>query len=243
MKIKTKLFFVLWIASIIASILILPYILEIQSELLTEAGISLPILVLVSVFQGAVIFGLATFFGLILAEKTGFKIPLLTSWFEKKEIEYTKTFWLSVLLGLIAGVLIFLLDKFAFQQSILSITNVAPWKGFLASFYGGIAEEIIMRLFLLSLLVFILTKIFRQKKDHTLLVWISIIIISVIFGLGHLPITSAVTAITPMIVFRAILLNGVGGIIFGWLYWKKGLESAMIAHFSADIILHVVAAY
>lgn len=27
--------------------------------------------------------------------------------------------------------------------------------------------------------------------------------------------------------------------VFGWLYWKKGLESAMIAHFSADIIIHV----
>jgi hypothetical protein len=80
-----------------------------------------------------------------------------------------------------------------------------------------------------------LPKIFRQKKDHTLLVWISIIIYFSLFGLGHLPITSAVTAITPMIVFRAILLNGVGGIIFGWLT-EKGIESAMIAHFSADII-------
>jgi membrane protease YdiL (CAAX protease family) len=36
------------------------------------------------------------------------------------------------------------------------------------------------------------------------------------------------------------LLNGIGGVVFGWLYWKKGLESAMIAHFSADIVLHVL---
>jgi len=35
-------------------------------------------------------------------------------------------------------------------------------------------------------------------------------------------------------------LNGIGGIIFGWLYWKKGLESAMISHFSADIVLQVI---
>ena len=39
---------------------------------------------------------------------------------------------------------------------------------------------------------------------------------------------------------RALLLNGIGGIVFGWLYWKRGLLAAMLAHFSADIVLHVV---
>ena len=34
--------------------------------------------------------------------------------------------------------------------------------------------------------------------------------------------------------------NGSIGVIFGWLYWKKGLESAMIAHFSSDVVLHVI---
>ena len=36
-----------------------------------------------------------------------------------------------------------------------------------------------------------------------------------------------------------MLLNGVGGMLFGWLYWKHGLMAAMLAHFSADIVLHV----
>jgi membrane protease YdiL (CAAX protease family) len=31
-----------------------------------------------------------------------------------------------------------------------------------------------------------------------------------------------------------------GGIAFGWLYFKYGLESAMVAHFSADIVIHVI---
>jgi membrane protease YdiL (CAAX protease family) len=30
------------------------------------------------------------------------------------------------------------------------------------------------------------------------------------------------------------------GILFGWIYWKKGLEAAMVAHFSTDIVLHVI---
>lgn len=62
----------------------------------------------------------------------------------------------------------------------------------------------------------------------------------VIFGLGHLPATALLTTITPIVIFRAILLNGIGGIVFGWLYWKKGIEAAMMAHFTTDLVLLVV---
>jgi hypothetical protein len=37
---------------------------------------------------------------------------------------------------------------------------------------------------------------------------------------------------------RAILLNGVVGVATGYLYWRYGLEAAILAHFSADIVLH-----
>ena len=71
--------------------------------------------------------------------------------------------------------------------------------------------------------------------------WIANIIAAIIFGLGHLPATAAVGArLDFFVVTRAIVLNGIGGIAFGWLYFRKGLESAMIAHFSADIVLHVI---
>ncbi len=47
--------------------------------------------------------------------------------------------------------------------------------------------------------------------------------------------------LNPLVITRALVLKGVGGLAFGWLYWKQGLESAMIAHFSADIMVHVIA--
>lgn len=120
--------------------------------------------------------------------------------------------------------------------------TVPLWKGFLASFYGAISEEIVMRLFLMTLIVWIIFKIRKTEdgKPTTLGIWIAIIVSAVIFGLGHLPITGSITSITPLIIGRAVLLNGVGGIVLGWLYWKKGLESAMMGHFSADIVLNVI---
>lgn len=47
--------------------------------------------------------------------------------------------------------------------------------------------------------------------------------------------------LTGLVVTRAIVLNGLAAVIFGHLYWTRGLEAAILAHFSADIVLHVVA--
>jgi membrane protease YdiL (CAAX protease family) len=36
------------------------------------------------------------------------------------------------------------------------------------------------------------------------------------------------------------VLNSLAGLVFGWLYWRRGLKAAMVAHFSADLVLHVL---
>jgi hypothetical protein len=38
---------------------------------------------------------------------------------------------------------------------------------------------------------------------------------------------------------RALVLNGVAGIAFGYLYWKDGLEAAMIGHMSAHVVMQI----
>jgi membrane protease YdiL (CAAX protease family) len=152
---------------------------------------------------------------------------------------------ISIGLGVLAGVLIILfsLPFGSLSSSFLQAeVAVSTWKSLLASFYGGISEEILLRLCLMTLLVWATFKIKKTKDGLPTVigVWLAIIISSILFGLGHLPVTSAITAITPIVVIRAIVLNGIGGVIFGWLYWKKGLEAAMISHFSADIVIHVI---
>jgi len=151
----------------------------------------------------------------------------------------------SILWGVLSGVLIVVAD-FAFQGLSVSLIQEeihAPiWAALLASFYGGIAEEVLMRLFVMTLLVWLISKITKTIKGLPARwsVWVAIILASVLFGLGHLPFTSQLTDLTALVIVRAIVLNGIGGVVFGWLYWKKGLVSAMIAHFSADIVLHII---
>ncbi|MGB9937871.1 MAG: type II CAAX prenyl endopeptidase Rce1 family protein [Methanobacterium sp.] len=178
-------------------------------------------------------------------------LPIIEGWLEDKPVKdyFISIYPISIILGIIAGILIISLDYlFSFAGATINITqasiNPPAWQGFLASFYGGINEEILLRLFLMTLLVWIFFKIKEtgEGKPTKIGMWLAIILAAVIFGIGHLPAVMTISTLIPIVIARTIILNSAGGIIFGWLYWRKGLESAMISHFSTDIILHIIPA-
>ena len=249
MNTNRKLFLILWMASIFGVIAILPYVFTLQGGIPENSQIPIYLLIVGQIIQNALIFAIAIFIGLKLAKKVGLGLPILEGWLEGRKIknDLKSILGISIGLGLLAGVLIVGLD---YLFSIIGVTiNVAQasinppvWQGFLASFYGGINEEIMLRLFLMTLLVWVFYKIKKTKEGNPtkLSIWLGIALAAVIFGAGHLPALMSITTLTPLLIIRTIALNALGGIIFGWLYWKKGLESAMISHFSADIVLHVI---
>ena len=98
--------------------------------------------------------------------------------------------------------------------------------------YGGITEELLLRWGVMSLLVWLGWKLMGGSKDNPPggLVWAAIFLSAVLFGVGHLPAMAAMVPLTTIIVVRTIFLNAIGGIVFGWLYWRYSLEAAMVAH-------------
>jgi len=247
--INWKLYMVLLSVSIIAIIAVLPYAFTLAGDVVKQVPFSLSIFILITIIQSSILFAIVLFFGLILSKKVGLGLPIIEDFLSKKNARpdiksIVKT---SALIGVAVGIAIILTDllfaKLGGSISLWSGQMPPAWMGFFASFYGGINEEILLRLFFMTFLIWLFSKF--KKADVNILnnnpiMWSAIIIATVIFGLGHLPITGSVTDLTPLVVIRAIVLNGIGGIIFGWLYWKKGLESAIIAHFSADIVLHTI---
>ncbi len=246
---ERKLFLILLIACIFGTIAVLPYTLTLQGELLQNLPVPLYVLLAAQLIQSVVLFGVAIFIGLHLARKVGLGLPILEGWLEGREVKsYLKSILgISIGLGILAGILIIGLDLLFSSAGVpidLTQASINPpaWQGFLASFYGGINEEVLLRLFVMTLIAWMISRIKRTEegKPASADMWSAIIIAAVIFGIGHLPAVMAITTLTPLVIVRTIILNAVGGIIFGWLYWKKGLESAMISHFSADIVLHVM---
>jgi hypothetical protein len=108
--------------------------------------------------------------------------------------------------------------------------------------YGGIVEELLLRWGVMSLLVWIGWRLFQrgQGQAHPVLVWVAITLAAVLFGIGHLPAMASMVELTPLIIFRTILLNALGGMIFGWLYWRRSLEVAMVAHAAGHVGFFIV---
>ncbi|MDR2802953.1 MAG: hypothetical protein LBB22_01525, partial [Treponema sp.] len=154
--INWKLFFVLLIVCVITSMLVIPYSLALTSN---EVEIS-AILLLLSAAQNLVLFSVAVFLGLFFSKRIGMGMPVLQNVLEGKNQskELKSIITPSVCFGILAGILIVLLSipfNTLIPELQLSEASVSVWKAFLASFYGGIAEEILLRLFLVSLFVWI----------------------------------------------------------------------------------------
>jgi hypothetical protein len=112
--------------------------------------------------------------------------------------------------------------------------------GFLASFYGGIGEEIQLRLFLVTLLAWGLSR-FTQGRVAGWQLLVAVLLATIAFGAGHLPAAASIWPLDAVVITRTLLLNGIAGLVFGWFYVRNGLESAMLSHFAADLVLHVFA--
>lgn len=112
-----------------------------------------------------------------------------------------------------------------------------PIHGFFASFYGGIAEEVLLRLFILTLFLFLFQTIGWKSPSSF---WAANILTAILFGVGHLPAAKNLFGLNSIVILRTIILNAIAGILFGYLYWQYSLEIAMVSHFSADLVIHVV---
>ena len=94
----------------------------------------------------------------------------------------------------------------------------------------------------MSLVAFVLHLLFERKRMEvsTAVLVVANVVSALLFAAGHLPVNEMTFGLTPMIVFRCFLLNGVFGLAFGWLYRKFGLRYAMIAHGGCHVVSKLI---
>ncbi|MBN1309966.1 MAG: CPBP family intramembrane metalloprotease, partial [Anaerolineae bacterium] len=253
-----KVFLIVLLGAVFGLIAVIPYTLTLQSETLkaVDPGMPLGLLLVIQILLNAAVYGVFVSIGLLLANRIGLGLPFIEGWLKKEPIwdRFPRVLVVSVIVGVVGGLVIIGLDTWVFgppMKAMLQNLNITipesihppAWQGFLASFEGGITEEVLLRLFVLTLLAWLGSLVSHDEQGRPSLgvLWVANILAAVLFGLGHLPATAAIgLPLNGLVVMRAIVLNGLLGIAFGWLYWTRGLESAVIAHFSADIVLHVI---
>jgi membrane protease YdiL (CAAX protease family) len=103
--------------------------------------------------------------------------------------------------------------------------------------YGGITEEIMLRWGALSFFAWAAWRLFQGGKGvpSPVAMWSAIVLAALLFGVAHLPAAAALAPLDSILVLRVISLNALGGLFFGWLFWRYHLEAAMLAHASAHV--------
>ena len=196
---------------------------------------------LLSLINPTIMLLIAVIVGSVFYQKVNLKVPFIERivGIDDNTLSISEIVKYGFLGGVLSGVLLSLIGL-AFS-SILPMEFEKLGETFqptLAArfFYGGLTEEIIMRFGLMTFIVWLCSKIFGNTKP--IVYWIGILVAAIIFALGHFPIVyQVIESPTTGLLTYILIGNSIGGIIFGWLYWKKGLESAFIAHIFAHVIM------
>ncbi|MDC7232181.1 MAG: CPBP family intramembrane metalloprotease [Spirochaetales bacterium] len=226
-------FTMLLVMGLLGGLAIMPYSTALKPDVVLSPG-----MFFLSLIQMLVVTAFVVWAGMKLAAVTGLGILPLD----------IRVLAAAVPAGLLAGFLILTLEYYVFAprlpEALKALSGSIPfWKRLLACFYGGMNEEIMMRWFLMGLLAWGLGRFWSDSGGVPArgAFWAANIIAALIFGLAHLPAVVSITRLTPFLLFRTLLLNGIGGFVFGWFFWKYGLLTAMVSHFCADLMLHIVA--
>ena len=202
---------------------------------LQEQGVTAEMLALSGAVQYGILYGvILAAIGSIISRKVGLWKEFR---FDKNAVAPTAIITITGALCLFPG------DKLifgSFSSWVSDQYNTSPGLPKIISglLVGGVIEEVMMRLFFMSLLVLIISKLFcKNKKNIPVRVFVAANIISaLLFAAGHLPGTMAMTTLTPLLLFRCFLFNGGLGLCFGYLYRKYGIGYAMTAHGAAHLI-------
>jgi membrane protease YdiL (CAAX protease family) len=253
MNFKTRLFLILWAAGIAG---VLSFLLVDLSALLKQfpmpAGTEVPHITatfkLLSLIQPTVLLSVAVLIGIGLAPKVGLSAPVAEAAAGNGQQlgSVLKPQIIPALIGGFAGgsaiILIWLLLKpflppeFVARSAELNKLLPLPTR----LLYGGFTEELLLRWGLMTLLVWAAWRLFQRRRGKPQAGYFigAIIVSAIIFGLGHLPFAFVlVPNASVALILYVISGNFIFGAIAGYLYWKKGLESAMIAHMLAHIVM------
>ncbi|WP_277555982.1 CPBP family intramembrane glutamic endopeptidase [Halobaculum limi] len=109
--------------------------------------------------------------------------------------------------------------------------------------YGGLTEELLLRWGVMSVIAALLWRVTGSERGNVSawVAWTAIVASAVLFGVGHLPTAATLYGgLTPAVVGFVVVGNTIGGIAYGWLFWRHSLEAAMVGHMATHVVFVAV---
>ena len=227
----------------VLSLLTMDLTSTIPPEMLEQAlkSVTIEQLQWLSLTNPTILLALFVVAGTLLHDKVGLEVPCIDKMIQNKPWAgiFSGQLKTGVIGGLAVGAIMVLISAFFMPHlpadfieagEKLQLTIAARF------LYGGLTEEILMRYGLMTFIVWLGFKMTKQLTDNVY--WSGIILGAILFGAGHLPLAFSLSASpSTLLIVYIILGNTVGGLVFGWMYWKKGLEAAIIAHIFAHVAM------
>jgi membrane protease YdiL (CAAX protease family) len=245
----SKLGLYLWLAGFVGVISLLPLLPQIVALSGSEPEVSMRAIQVISSLQSGLLLLLAVWLGLRFSYRFGLSAPIFSHWAYPNQPAGSPTpvnlkgiIYAGIAGGIVGGLALagfthlfepLMPADFLANAEKFSIPLVAK------VLYGGITEEILIRWGLMSTFVWLIDLLSggAARRNSSWVFVAAIIITSLLFGAGHLPLAGVLAeTVTPAMKAYVFLANGFFGLIAGYLYWKRGLESAILAHMIAHIV-------
>lgn len=245
-RVQMKQFFALFGLGLTGIVAMAVLFLVMPDQLPAEAleAYSLPVVVLLQVGQVTGLLAAAVVLGMFAAPRVGLRSyvyeyvkdgsPVLS----RLRGDLRPAVGLGVATGAVLGVWqIWVTPEITFtaREILLSVPQ--------RFLFGGVTEELLMRWGFMSAVVYGLFRGSQWFRDgetdapSARMMWAGILVAALLFGVGHLPAAAATYDMTLFLAAGIVAGNALGGIVFGYLYWRHSLEAAMVAHAAAHVPL------
>lgn len=251
---KTRLFLILFVLGLpgVLSILLidLPAVAALIPHKTSDLPAFTPALKLLSLIQPLLLLAVAVVIGVALARRVGLSAPAAEALARGGNVFTALRPQLAPGLvgGLVGGLSIVLVSvitrPFISANAIVRISEFSkllpiPFR----LLYGGLTEELLLRWGFMTLIVWAAWRVLQKGQNVPTRAYFvgAILVSSFVFGAGHLPVAYVLLpgSFSPALVLFVIFANSAFGVVAGYLYWRRGLESAMIAH----VLCHLVLAF
>lgn len=154
-------------------------------------------------------------------------------------------FWMA--LGLAVGLFFLAVMRLVIEPAVPAIgarmaaAGALPvWRRAAIIYVAAVGEELIFRLFLLSVVAGIATRLLRHQVPATAVVWTAIGVSALLFAAAHLPAWSGASFAGVALPLAVVALNAAGGVVLGRAFVYRGIVAAMWIHAGADCAIQLI---